>query len=209
MPAALARSVVDEIRAALDAGEDRASVVDRFSVSPRVVRDIARGRVTGRAEAPSAVAERWQAACMDPDEWEVWQDTNRRLTSFGDQATRPCDDCTLGFAADMRALGRCNGTPAGADEEDEPMDTMPARPEPGPPTRQPTPKQTRRWNQYHRLGSQSAAARAEGVDQGALQAAIERLEAEDAAQRREMARRIERLRDAGEVYRRLMEGEAA
>jgi hypothetical protein len=33
--------------------------------------------------------------------------------SGGAKAVRPCHDCPLGYAAEMRALGRCNGTPAG------------------------------------------------------------------------------------------------
>lgn len=59
----------------------------------------------------------WVAACMEPEEWEAWRDTNERMQGKG-KAFRPCSDCTLGFAAEMRAIGRCNGTPAGAEHDE-------------------------------------------------------------------------------------------
>jgi len=60
---------------------------------------------------------------MDPDEWALWERANRSLSSPFDRAARPSDDCPLGHAADMRALGRCNGTPGGVDEEETMDDT--------------------------------------------------------------------------------------
>jgi hypothetical protein len=66
----------------------------------------------------------WTAACMDPDEWRLWIDANRRASQ--NRVSRPCNECPLGFAVEMRAIGRCNGEPSGAPEdeeaEDEPMD---------------------------------------------------------------------------------------
>lgn len=73
--------------------------------------------------APPVVAP-WSPACMDEAERVEWEAANARITGmFGAvrRADRPCTDCTLGFAADMRALGRCNGTPGGVEEE-EPVD---------------------------------------------------------------------------------------
>lgn len=64
------------------------------------------------------VVEPWAAACMEPGEWELWLARNPRNASGG-AVDRPCADCPLGFALEMRGLGRCNGTPAGADDEDE------------------------------------------------------------------------------------------
>ena len=83
---------------------------------------------------PTELAELWRPDCMDDEEWADWKSANRRVRSQTQQASRPCTDCTFGFAADMRAEGRCNGTPGGVEEEDEDMDqviserTEPSRP---------------------------------------------------------------------------------
>lgn len=60
-------------------------------------------------------------ACMSDDELALW---NRRPTAGGRNSRRgwrgtPCDDCLLWHALEMRAEGRCNGTPGGVEEEDE------------------------------------------------------------------------------------------
>ena len=55
----------------------------------------------------------WAPLCMEPDEWADWQRLNPRLsTGFTD---RPCTDCPVTYAREMRGLGRCNGTPGGRD----------------------------------------------------------------------------------------------
>lgn len=51
---------------------------------------------------------------MEPDELELWTSTSRGIP--------PCHECPLAFAAEMRAENRCNGRPAGADEEEEEVD---------------------------------------------------------------------------------------
>lgn len=68
-------------------------------------------------------------ACMDADEYALWARGNGVATGtkngarvFTGRAESPCDDCPLGYAAEMRAIGRCDGTPGGV-EEDEPMET--------------------------------------------------------------------------------------
>jgi hypothetical protein len=74
--------------------------------------------------APPAAAVTWNPACMDEAERTEWEAANARIKNLyagTRQADRPCTDCTLGFAADMRAVGRCNGTPGGVEEE-EPME---------------------------------------------------------------------------------------
>jgi hypothetical protein len=63
----------------------------------------------------------WSPACMDADELAGWDEMNRRTQ--GGRAQLPCADCLVGFAAEMRAVGRCNGTPGGV-EEDEDMGTF-------------------------------------------------------------------------------------
>lgn len=71
--------------------------------------------------------EAWSPACMDAGELAAWEATNERLSSANMRAARPCTDCLLGFALEMRAEGRCNGTPGGATEEEEDMDETPTR----------------------------------------------------------------------------------
>jgi len=70
----------------------------------------------------------WVAACMEPDEWAHWLATNPQATIDSEFADRPCRDCPLTFATEMRALGRCNGTPAGLEgapaTRDDPEDDV-------------------------------------------------------------------------------------
>lgn len=125
--AALSRDDVAAVRAALADGMTTAAAAERFGLPPDTITAIRRGKKTGRDIPPADRAERWIAACLEPDEWEAWQRANRTLNQSS-QASRPCDDCTLGFAADMRALGRCNGQPGGiapdhdTDHEEDPME---------------------------------------------------------------------------------------
>lgn len=155
MPAAIARDVVLE---ALASGRTRTQVAADMGLSYWQVTRMAQGRVPGRPTPPADLAERWEPLCMDHDEWEAWQGTNRRLTYQGDQAARPCADCLLGYAAEMRAEGRCNGEPAGDHHEEDTME--------------PTPRQVECWNAYHRHGGQSAAGRSLGVEQAAVRSGI-------------------------------------
>ena len=64
-------------------------------------------------------AEAWSPACMEPDELADWQVFNGRVTSKRERARIPCHDCLPEFAAEMRAAGRCNGTPRGIEKETE------------------------------------------------------------------------------------------
>lgn len=67
----------------------------------------------------------WRAACMDDDEWRLWNQANRSISAGSHRVDRPCRECPLGFALEMRAINRCNGEPSGApepDEEEEPME---------------------------------------------------------------------------------------
>lgn len=103
-----------------DDGYSFASIGVRFDLSDdkvsRLVRTVARGHRRGwNAGRPwrCVIRPKWVAACMTPTEWENWE----RIRVYG--LIRPCDACPLGFAADMRAIGKCNGTPAGVQEADE------------------------------------------------------------------------------------------
>jgi hypothetical protein len=76
------------------------------------------GLASGRARAvvpPAVVAP----ACMTAAEWVGWRRHNDHAQS--NRAPSPCFDCPLGFAADMRAIGMCDGKPDGVPEEDDEM----------------------------------------------------------------------------------------
>lgn len=110
----LGSAQVEELRARVGAGR------------PQSVTAAAEEMGISRATAHrylAAPAEPWRPACMDPDEYALWRD-GRGLASDRHGVGRPCSDCTLGFAAEMRAVGRCNGTPAGAEPLDEEEDRM-------------------------------------------------------------------------------------
>lgn len=59
-------------------------------------------------------AEPWTPACMEPGELADWERLNHTAMSM--RAALPCADCLPSFAAEMRAEGRCNGTPRGTEE---------------------------------------------------------------------------------------------
>jgi hypothetical protein len=87
-------------------------------IRPRVIRDILARPPKPLELAAIDRATGWAPLCMEPEEWADWQRRNPRLTDHA-FAPRPCTDCPLGFAADMRAEGRCNGTPGGVQGDDE------------------------------------------------------------------------------------------
>lgn len=133
---------VEEIHR-LHAGAVRARQIGEIvGVSIRTVNEVLDGRKAGRPLTPREQAELdaqqgWRAACMDDSEWVEWISKNSLSMPDGDAAARPCKDCPLGFAADMRAQGRCNGTPGGVaeeidQEEEEPMDNIAPAPRPDP-----------------------------------------------------------------------------
>ncbi len=72
----------------------------------------------------AALAPAFTPACMEPDELASWQEMNDRVLRQG-RGVIPCMDCLAGFAAEMSAVGRCNGTPHGVEEDTE-MDHPPA-----------------------------------------------------------------------------------
>lgn len=55
--------------------------------------------------------ETWAPLCMDAEDWRHWKRMNPRLSTASENADRPCKDCPADFAAEMRAQGKCNGTP--------------------------------------------------------------------------------------------------
>lgn len=123
-----------EVRRLRAAGLRPREIAAGTGVGLRVVANILAGRTAGRPVSARERFEedgrtgRWAPSCMDAEEWADWR--ARNPTHIPGTVARPCEDCLLGFAADMRALGRCNGTPGGAavDEEieEEPMDQVSA-----------------------------------------------------------------------------------
>lgn len=120
----LTAPMADEIRRLRDSRVGVPEIAATVGVSKRLVYAVIAGTAKGR---PLTAAEQvaidaqagWAALCMTDDEWIEWRDRNP-LNVHGAIA-RPCEECPLGFAADMRAQGRCNGTPGGvAEDTDEP-----------------------------------------------------------------------------------------
>lgn len=60
--------------------------------------------------------------CMDEGEFAAWRAANARC-SPAYRAPRPCFDCPVAFASEMRLVGRCNG----AMRQDKPTTTPEAR----------------------------------------------------------------------------------
>jgi hypothetical protein len=53
---------------------------------------------------------------MDDEEYTAWAEANANVYSRTDRAPDPCFDCIRSFAAEMTALGRCDGVPGGRPE---------------------------------------------------------------------------------------------
>lgn len=99
------------IRALGAVGKSVTAIAIETGAAPRTVK-----AVLDRKASPFEIAEQdrlsgWAPLCMDLDAWSHWRRTNPRSTTAADYAPRPCTDCPIGFAAEQRALGRCNGTP--------------------------------------------------------------------------------------------------
>jgi hypothetical protein len=100
-------------------------IAPRVGLSRQVVRLIRNGKHTGRALRPIEAAaeldrEGWSPDCMEPEEYAGWRrgalEQRRPLVvqpKIPDTtgAAWPCTDCPLGYAAEMRAVDRCNGEP--------------------------------------------------------------------------------------------------
>lgn len=150
----LTAPIADEIRRLRDGRMRPAEIARTTGVSVRTVQAVIAGKAQGRPVPPAEqfaddARTGWAPLCMTADEWADWRAHVSFTGHHTEQAARPCDDCPLGFAADMRAEGRCNGTPGGvADEpEEEPIviaDPAPT-PEPIPAAALPSVPTARSW----------------------------------------------------------------
>lgn len=128
----LTAPLADEIRRLRGNQMSPVEIAEATGVSVRTVQAVLAGKATGRPLTPVQQFEEdarsgWAPLCLDPDEWADWRARVSFTGHHSEQAARPCDDCPLGFAADMRAEGRCNGTPGGVHDEPEeetPMDVV-------------------------------------------------------------------------------------
>lgn len=137
MPARLRDELIDEIRRRRGAGETRLDVATAMSLDIATVRryDLIQPEHSTdsriRVRTPAVIG--WAPLCMEPDEWAEWQRMNPRLVAK-DHAERPCSDCPVSYAEEMRAKSLCNGTPGGEKNEDLPMTPTPTvRPAATPP----------------------------------------------------------------------------
>lgn len=109
--------------------EPAGDVAARYGMSVATVHRLRLPR-DGRPNARHAgktLSGAWRAACMDDDEWALWVAKNPVGLSSQMIADRPCHDCPTSFALEMRALGRCNGSPRGEETKrsDEMHETTP------------------------------------------------------------------------------------
>lgn len=120
--------------------EPGAVLARRYRLSPSAVSRIrlrpAPERTRRQRFELEVIAGGWRADCMSDQEWSDWVRQNPLAINDGSIADRPCVDCPLGFAAEMRAIGRCNGQPGAvggrheAAEEDDDMIDRPGQPGP-------------------------------------------------------------------------------
>jgi hypothetical protein len=68
------------------------------------------------------VTEVRRPACMTDPEYELWCSANSALSWPSMRSKTPCRDCPASFAQEMRADGRCDGTPGpGYSLQDTPL----------------------------------------------------------------------------------------
>jgi hypothetical protein len=117
------KRVLDAVAADPDATSK--DIAPRVGLSRQVVRLIRNGKHLGRALYPREAAvelerEGWAPDCMDAEEYVAWRTgalVQRRPLVVQPKipdttgAAWPCTDCPLSYAAEMRAVDRCNGEP--------------------------------------------------------------------------------------------------
>jgi hypothetical protein len=128
---ALTLPVADRIRELHASGRRLPEIAEATGIHVRMVNEVVRGRREGR---PLNAREQWDddertgwaPLCLDAGEWALWRRTNNTAWGHMGMVARPCADCPIGFAADMRAVGRCNGTPGWTPPDEEEPAVTPA-----------------------------------------------------------------------------------
>lgn len=120
--------VAERIRELHSVGLPIEDIATQTGIRLRTVNEVVRGRrdgrpLTAREQADEDERTGWAPLCLDAAEWAEWRSSNP--LGIAGAIARPCDDCPIGFAADMRAAGRCNGTPGwtAPDPDEEPAVT--------------------------------------------------------------------------------------
>ena len=117
-----------EIRRLRDSSLRPPEIASMVGVSLRTVNEVLAGKRDGRRALARERFEEdgrtgWAPACMEPPEWADWRARNPVAgIPDADQVARPCEECPIGWAVEMRAEGRCNGTPAGVAEDPDQVD---------------------------------------------------------------------------------------
>lgn len=126
-----------EVRRLHDSRIRSREISSMTGISIRTINEILDGRyrpreLTAQERYEDDARTGWAPLCMTDEEWVTWRRDNRSAIALGfgeanASAGRPCADCPLGFAADMRAQGRCNGTPLGVPDDDLAPDPLEAQ----------------------------------------------------------------------------------
>jgi hypothetical protein len=104
----MSTSVAARVRALAAAGKSVSAIGIETGTPIRTVRAVLERPPTAQELAEQDRLTGWAPLCMEQGDWAHWQRMN---PSISDLAARPCSDCPVGFAAEMRAEGKCNGTP--------------------------------------------------------------------------------------------------
>jgi len=113
MSPAVATSVLERrgtIRNRARAGEDPKAIAAALRVGTRTVLGILAMPETDLERDAADLLAGWSPDCMDAPDWRDWQRMNPGNVGGG-KALKPCWDCPLEFAVEMRAIARCNGSP--------------------------------------------------------------------------------------------------
>ena len=113
MNPAVATSVLERrghIRNRARAGEDPKAIAADLRVGTRTVLGILAMPETDLERDAADLLAGWSPDCMDAGDWRDWQRMNPANVGGG-KALKPCWDCPLEFAVEMRAEHRCNGSP--------------------------------------------------------------------------------------------------
>lgn len=111
------------IRILHEQGQEPVEIARSVDVGQRTVTQVLETPETDYDHDVADLLQGWEPACMDPGEWPQWQAMNPAGTTGG-KALKPCWDCPLEFAAEMRGKHRCNSWPGRRDGRAKPMTSL-------------------------------------------------------------------------------------